>query len=192
MTKQFSILTLGSILLASLVAQAETEAAAHGVHVPTREIFWQCFNLAIVFGALFYFLKKPVVEFFSSRASVYLEAEKKSQSAKLAAEKQYLEIKHKLENLENNHAENLVRAEADAADLRKQLLREADEVAARIKKESQETITMESAKARETVQNEFIQKTLEAARSVLSKDIGAQDHTRLQANFAQTVKEVQP
>lgn len=165
-------------------------AGEHGHHVPTNLIFWQIFNLTILFGALIYFLRQPVRDFFRQRQAGFVEASHKSQTARQEAEKQYLELKHKIEHLESTRAETLARAEAEAADMRRHMLKEANDTAARIRQEAQVTSQIEVQRARQELREQFVHESIMAARLVLSKDIGSQDHNKLQTDFVKNIEAV--
>lgn len=169
---------------------AEAAGGAHGDGVPTKTIFWQVFNLAILIGALTYFLKDGIRSFFAGRESDFVNEAKKSETAKKEAEKRFLDIQHKIEHLENTREESLARAEAEAADLRKQLLKEAQEIATRVRREAEETARIEAQRARLELHRAFVAQSVEAAKTVLSKDIGSQDHQRLQSEFNQNIQTV--
>lgn len=173
------------------MAAAEEHAAAHGSQIPGRLIFWQIFNLTILFGGLTYFLRKPLVDFFRQRQSGYVAAASQSQAARQEAEKHYFEIKNKIEYLEQSHDESVARAEAEAADLRKAMLKEAEELSARILNEAETTVRLELQKARQELHEKFVNEAVTAARTVLSKDIAAQDHSRLQSEFVKHIEAVQ-
>ncbi|MBX2988125.1 MAG: ATP synthase F0 subunit B [Bdellovibrionaceae bacterium] len=177
--------------VAGSAAMAASGGHAHDPHhIPTDLIFWQVFNLTILFGALIYFLRQPVKDFFRQRQAGFVEASQKSQAARQEAEKQYLELKHKIERLESTRAETLARAEAEAADLRRHMLKEADEMASRIRHEAQVTAQIEVQRARQDLRESFIDDSIAAARQVLAKDIGSQDHSKLQTDFVKNIEAV--
>lgn len=187
----FAVTTL--VLLAQVALAAEGEhAGAHHLTVPTTELFWQVFNLSILIAALVYFLRQPVKGFFAGRQSGFLASAEKSQAAKQAAQKQYLEMKGKLDHLEDTKDESLARAQAEAVDLRKQLVREAEEMAARIRKEAETTTQMEILRARQELQRQFAEDAISQARMVLTKDIGAADQQKLQTDFIKNIQAVNP
>lgn len=159
---------------------------------PWSEIGWQVVNIGILFGALFYYLRKPTVEFFRQRRAQFTEAAQKSQAARLDAEKQYLDIKHKIDHLESNKDQDIARASAEAADLRKQMIRDAEETAARVKHEAETTVQIEIQRAKQELREQFVREAVAAARTVLTKDVGNQDQQRLQTDFMKNIQAVNP
>ncbi|HRO66313.1 MAG TPA: ATP synthase F0 subunit B, partial [Pseudobdellovibrionaceae bacterium] len=131
-----------------LVSQAAFAAEGHGDGIPGKLIFWQVFNLGILLSALFYLLRQPVKDYFAQRRASFLQAAEKTKASRQAAEEKYRELKEKIENLDRTRAESLARAEAEAGDLKKQLILTANELAARIRKEAEATSKIEVLRAR--------------------------------------------
>ncbi|HEY8270054.1 MAG TPA: ATP synthase F0 subunit B, partial [Pseudobdellovibrionaceae bacterium] len=156
-------------------------AAGHGEHeagaieVP-RVVLYQVINVVILFGGLVYFLKGTIVKFYADRKANYLAAARKSQAARTEAEKQFIDIKHKLDQLQSSEDENISRAKAEATDLRHSLIKEAHEMALRIKTEAEQTAKIEIQKAQTHLREQLLKNSLEAAKAVLVKDIGSADH----------------
>lgn len=180
-----------------LGASAAFAAGGHGEHgdgpveVP-KVVFYQVINVLILFGGLFYFLKGTVVKLYADRKSNYLAAAQKSQSAKELAEKQLAEIKAKLNQLEATQDETISRAKAEANDMKLALVKEAQEIATRIKSEAELTAKLEVQKAQAQLREQLLKESLEAAKAVLSKDIGSADHQKLQSEFVNKVQAVNP
>lgn len=165
----------------------------HGgpVEVP-KVVLYQVINVLILFGGLFYFLKGAIVKFYAERKSGYLAAAEKSQASREQAEKQYLEIQHKLNQLQATQDDSVARAKAEAADMKQSLVKEAQEVAARIKREAEQTAKIEIQKAQTQLREQLLKDSLTAAKAVLSKDLGSADHQKLQNEFVNKVQAVNP
>ncbi|MGZ3802630.1 MAG: F0F1 ATP synthase subunit B family protein [Pseudobdellovibrionaceae bacterium] len=185
------------LFLLVLGTSAALAAAGHGEHesgeieIP-KVVLYQVINVIILFGGLVYFLKGTVVKFYADRKAGYLAAARKSQSAREEAEKQFIDIKHKLDQLQNSEDENISRAKAEATDLKHSLIREAKEMAARIKEEAEQTAKIEIQKAQTHLREQLLKDSLEAAKAVLTKDIGTADHQKLQSEFVNKVQAVNP
>ncbi len=181
-----------------LAASCGYAASGHGEHhaggaveVP-RVVLHQAINVLILFAGLFYFLKATVIKFYSDRKTQYLAAAEKSKSAREQAEKQFVDIKHKIDQLESSTDESLSRARAEATDMRQALAKEALEMAKKIRHEAEETAKIEIIKAQTHLKEQLLKDALDAAKKVLSKDIGAADHQRLQGEFVNKVQAVNP
>lgn len=177
-----------------LVASCVYASSEHGegpIEIP-RSVLYQTINVLILFGGLFYFLKSTVIKFYSDRKSSFLAAAEKSKSAREQAEKQFVDIKHKIDQLESSTDESLSRARAEAADMRHALAKEAQEMAKKIRHEAQETAKIEILKAQTHLKEQLLKDSLEAAKKILSRDISSADHQNLQTEFVNKVQAVNP
>lgn len=189
MKKWFAFLLIIGTSVAFAAAHGEHEAGP--VEIP-RVVLYQLINVVIMFGALYYFLKDVVVKVYADRKANYLAAAQKSQAAREEAEKQFVDIKHKLDQLETSESESLSRARAEANDMKHALIKEAQEAAARIKNEAEQTAKIEILKAQMHLREQLLKDSLDAAKAVLSKDIGSADHQKLQSEFVNKVQAVNP
>ena len=183
-------ITLILLLVASAAHAAEHEGAqASGI--PTA-VYWQFFNVFFVVLILYFVTRKSLPELFRQRQAGYVASAKKADEAKLEAEKQFLDIKHKLEHLNTSYDENVSRAQAEAADLKKQLIQEAQEQARRVKEEAEMTVKIDLQKAQREVHEVFVKESIAMAHSALSKDIALADHQKLQTDFTKNIEAVHP
>jgi F-type H+-transporting ATPase subunit b len=181
-------------LLALGASFAYAESAEHGegpVEVP-KVVLYQAINVAILFGGLFYFLKDKVIKFYQDRQATYTAAAEKSKAAREQAERQFVDIKHKIEQLENSADESISRARAEAVDMKHAMVKEAQEMSLRIKHEAEETAKIEILKAQTHLREQLLREAIDAAKAVLSKDIGSADHQKLQSDFVNNVQAVNP
>jgi F-type H+-transporting ATPase subunit b len=181
------------LVLGASCAYAASGHDEHGgeIHVP-KVVLYQAINVVLLFGGLIYFLKATVVKFYADRKAAYLAAAQKSQAAREEAEKQFVDIKHKLSQLESTTDESISRARAEAADMKHSLVKEAQEAAARIKHEAEQTAKLEVQKAQTHLREQLLKDSIAAAKAVLSKDIGSADHQKLQSEFVNKVQAVNP
>ncbi|AHZ85650.1 ATP synthase B chain [Bdellovibrio bacteriovorus HD100] len=173
-----------------LLAPAAVFAAGGGHgdgHIPTSTIMFQAINLTILFAAIIYFTKDAIVSFFAGRKAAYLEAAQKSAFAREQAEKEFVDIKNKLANLDQTREENLRKAQTHAEDLKKQILEEANDVTKRIKNDAELTARLEVQRAQKELRTQLLQDSVEAARIVLTKDLGSSDQQKLQKDFINNV-----
>ena len=175
----------------SYAASGHGEAHDGPVEIP-RQVMFQAINVTILFIGLFFLLKAGVVKFYKDRLVTYTAAAEKSKLAREQAEKQYLEIKHKIDQLEGTVDDTMLRARAEAAEMKKSLLSDAKEIADRIQKQAQETAKIEIQKAQTHLREQLLKDSIEAAKMVLSKDIGSADHQKLQNDFVNRVQAVNP
>jgi F-type H+-transporting ATPase subunit b len=176
----------------SLVSLAE-EHAAHGeAHaIPTKLIAYQTLNVVLMIVALVYFLKEPVRKFFLDKRSLFLSAAQKAEAARKAAEDEHAQIKVRLTKLESTADESVVRARAEAADMKKQLIAEAEVLSKRIRQEAEEAARNEVEKAKNQLRESLIRESLEMAKSQLASKVTPEDHKRLQTEFISNIQAVQ-
>lgn len=151
-------------------------------------VLWQAVNLIILFSILFYYSKEGIVKFFAKKRNEYLKQAQKSQAIFQDAEKQYLDIKHRLEVLNQTESESIEKAKRDALELMAQMIEEATLLAGRIKEEANSAAKLETQKAIQKLKTNIINKSFSQSKSVLSKDIGTQDHQKLQTDFANNIQ----
>lgn len=173
-------------------------ASGHGevhhegpVEIP-RQVMFQAINVIVLFLGLFFVLKASVIKFYKDRQATYMAAAEKSKLAREQAEQQYLEIKHKIDQLEGTVDETMSRARAEASDMKKALISDANEMAERIQRQAKETAKIEIQKAQTHLREQLLKDSIEAAKMVLTKDIGSADHQKLQTDFVNRVQAVNP
>lgn len=173
-----------------LAPAAVFAAGGHGHHeegVP-KVVIYQLINIIILIGGLIYFTKDGIVEFFSTRKAAYLEAAQKSAFAREQAEKEFVEIKNKIQNIEATREEALKKAQQHANDLKKQIMDEANEVTKRIREEAELTAKLEVQRAQKELRTQLLKDSVDAARIVLTKDLSSADQAKLQKDFVQNVE----
>ncbi|WP_413576389.1 ATP synthase F0 subunit B [Bdellovibrio sp. HCB290] len=161
---------------------AESGDGHHAIEIPKVTIY-QAINVIILIAGIIYFTKDSIVAFFGGRKSAYLEAAQKSAFAREQAEREFVDIKNKLANLNSTRQEQLAKAQAHATDLKNQIIDEANQVSKRIKDEAELTAKLETQRAQKELRTQLLADSVEAARIVLTKDIGASDQQKLQNEF---------
>ena len=161
------------------------------MEIPVKTIVYQTINLSILFGGLVYFLRQTIKDVFAARASNFVAAANKSEEAKAQAEQSFVDIKHKIDVLEANRDETIARANAEASDMRARLLADAKELASKIQAEAKIAADGEIMRAKSELQEKFIAETISTTRALFQKDIGVQDHQKLQSDFVHKIEAVQ-
>lgn len=179
------------LLFATVVLAAGGERGAHSNEIPSV-IIWQVINLSILFGVLFYLLKDKVVNSFAQRQKDYLAEAEKTRKAQMEAEKQFLDIQHKLQNLRNTEGEALTRAQAEAKEMKEKLIAEGQAMAQRIRQDAETSLSVEIQKAQMQLKNKVVADAILAAQQVLTRDIGSSDHQKLQNDFTKNIQAVNP
>lgn len=178
------ILNLLIILIPAIVFASSEGGHHEGV---PKAVLYQFINISILIVGLIYFTKDSIVQFFAGRKTAYLEAAQKSAFAREQAEKDFVEIKHKLNSLESTRQESIDKATAHSDELKKQILNEANEVSRRIREEAELTAKLEIQRAQKELRAQLLRDSMEAARVVLTKDLGSSDQQKLQNDFINNV-----
>jgi F-type H+-transporting ATPase subunit b len=179
-----------SILLLAQLAFANEHGGAHHAEGVPMSIVYHAINIVILFGGMVYFLKKPLAQAYSERRQQFVAAASKAKLAREQAEKENQDIKNRLSKLEANVSENISRARAEAVDLKKQIVAEAESTAKRIRDEVKKTVDMELLRAENELRQKMIQESVKAARTALSDKVGAGEQTRLQDEFVDKIQVV--
>lgn len=179
-----------NLLILALPALAFAAGGEHHAEGIPKAVWYQIVNVAILIGGLVYFTKDSIVGFFSGRKTEFISAAAKSASAREEAERQFLDIKNKLDQIAATREESLRKAEAHAEDLKKQIATEANEVSKRIREEAALTARLEIERAQRDLRQGLLRDSVEAARIVLTKDIGAADQQKLQNDFIKDIEVV--
>jgi F-type H+-transporting ATPase subunit b len=177
------------LFLTAVAAGAESAHGAHSNEIP-RYVVWQVINLLILGAILYKYGKTPIREFFANRQSEYLKQAEKSRAIFQEAEKEYADVKIRLETLNSTADNSIEKAKKDAEDVKKQMIADAKLAATRLKEEAQATAKMESQKTTLKAKNDIVLQALAGARHVLTSDIATQDHQRLQSDFNKNIEAV--
>lgn len=183
-----------ALLLALLPTAVFAAAAEHGgghqaEGIPTVVIY-QIINLTILIAGLIYFTKDGVIQYFSGRRMDYVSAAKKSAIAREEAEKQFLNIKNRIADLDKTEADVLAKARAHAEEIKSQILAESEEVSTRIRSEAALTAQLETKKAQKELREQLLKDSVSAARVALTKDLSNSDHQKLQNDFINSIEVV--
>lgn len=174
---------------AVLLAAGGEHGAGHDNAIP-KVVIYQFINIVILVGGLIYFTKDGIIQFFSGRKAVYLEAAQKSAFAREQAEKEFVDLKNKIANIDATRADALKKAQEHAEDVRKQILAESQDVSKRIREEAELTAKLEIQRAQKELREQLLKDSLSAARTVLTKDLGANDQQKLQNEFINNIEVV--
>ncbi len=185
----FFVLAAQAALAASEGGHGEAHGDAHAI--PTKLIIYQTINVVAMLVGLVIVLKKPLQTYFQEKREGFLSAAKKAEAARKAAEQERMDIQTRLSKLESTADESISRARAEAADMKKQLIADAEATAKRIRDEAASAAKLEVERAKSELREMLIKESLEASRQQLSSKISADDHKRLQTDFIQNIQAVQ-
>lgn len=186
----FSFLMLAAnFALAASGNEGGHDGHAHGPNMTV--VMYQAINVGAILIGLVYFLRQPVKDFFAAQKTAYLDAASKTQAARTAAENELKGIRAELTRIETTAAESVARARAESADLRKQLVTDAEVAAARIRTEAETSARMEADRAIAKLRAELVNDAVAAARQQISGGVSQEDHQRLNKEFIRNIEAAQ-
>lgn len=161
----------------------------HGLDAATvRTIGFQVLNVSILVAGLIYLLKDRVRAYFKEKNEAFNASAKRAEQARLQAEDELTQIRSRLEKFGLTEDESLLRAQAEAADLKKQIIKEAAEASTRIREEAREAAQVEVMKAKNQIKSDLVQEAIKLARTQMAGAVSAEDHRRLQGNFISSIE----
>ena len=138
-----------------------------------------------------YLLKAKVKKYFVDKKAEYVAAAEKSMSARKQAEEEHLQIKVQLNKLESTSDESISRAKAEAAEMKSQMLAEAQAISKRIREEAAATARLEVERAKVRLREELIAEAFVIAEAQMNSKVSKDDHARLQGEFINNIQAVQ-
>lgn len=162
-----------------LLAEEGHEAAKGFLGVPT--LVWQVTNLAAFLALLWYFLKKPVAEFFGSRRTEVARALEKADEDRRRAEALAGELEQRLAQIETELVNMKETARKDAEAEHAALLKQTEEDAARFLKRAAAEADNRVRAARVELTAYAGDLAVEVAREILAQNVTPDDEKRLVA-----------
>lgn len=159
---------------------AEHEAATGFLGIPI--VVWQIANLAAFLGLLWYFLKKPVAEFFGNRRAEVAKAIAKAEEDRRRAESLAGELAQRLARIETELKNLRDNAKKDAEAEHAALLKQTEEEAARLVARTSTDVENRVRAARAELTAFAGDLAVDLARDLLAKNVTAEDEKRLVAD----------
>jgi len=162
-----------------LLAEEGHEAAKGFLGVPA--LFWQVTNLVAFLALLWYFLRKPVAEFFGNRRTEVARALEKADEDRRRAEALAGELAQRLAAIETELASLKDAARRDAEAERTALLKQTEEDAARFLTRATAEVDNRIRAARAELTAYAGDLAVEVAKDLLAKSVTPEDEKRLVA-----------
>lgn len=175
------------LVLTIALLSAETVLAAGGEGIPTQTIIFQAINVSLFVGLLTFLLRGKIKDHFISREASFHEAKNRAEELLKKAEEQRREIEVKLRDLDATQKETIERAKKEAAEMKKNILAEADTLSEQIRKEANKSAEMEIRRVRESLRQQLMVEAVEQSRNAIAGNLSSDDQSRLQAEFIKKV-----
>ena len=161
----------------------------HGLNVPT--LIAQTVNVSVLAGILYYFSAAKVRDYFRSKRAEFLDVAERAQAAQKRAQMEHDALEAKLQKLRLDRDAAVMRAQAEAADLRRTMVAEAEALSKKILQEAQKAAQSEVEKARLVLRQEMLDQAMALTRAQLKKQVSVEDHARLQGQFLHNIEHVE-
>lgn len=165
------------------------EAGGHGEGtkgwVPTDT--YRVMNFGVLAIALFFLLRKPVAKALNARIEGIKEQLNDLEAKKQKALEELAEYNAKLSNLDGEAEKILAQYEKQGIEAKARILKEAEAAAQKLEEQAKRNIEHEFKMARQSLQNEIMEKALAKAEELLKDKITEQDQERLVDEYLEKV-----
>ncbi len=191
--KKGTISALATVAILAL-ATAALASGGEGHHVDSgvllKDFLYRCFNFAVTFGILAYFITKPIRKGLAGRREGIAQSLAQAETAREEAEAKFAEYDAKLAKASAEIDEIYAEIRHEGEVEREKILVNAREMAEKIKKEAEKTAANEVAKARTELRQEAARMAVVIAENLLTQNFTGEDHTRLVNEYMHKVGEL--
>ncbi len=173
------VASIGLMLVMAGLAYASGDAHGADSGALLKDFIYRCLNFAVIFGALFYVLAKPLRKGLGDRRAQLIENLEQANKARELAEAKVVEYERKLANSDREIADLLEQAREANSRERANALAEAQAVADTVRKEARQCADREIERARRELRAETAQMAVSMAEERLRQQITKEDHSRL-------------
>jgi F-type H+-transporting ATPase subunit b len=178
-------------LLVGLVAQPAfaAEAGGHGPGgVPVKALLFAAINFLILLLILGYFLRKPVLEFFASRAVLIRRDIGESEALKNQAEKKYREYESRLGQIEKEMNGLIGQLKQDGELEKGRLVQIAQDQIQALQQTSLRIMGTELKRAKEELKKETVNLAAQLAEDLVRQNITPEDQQRLVKTYLEKME----
>jgi F-type H+-transporting ATPase subunit b len=141
--------------------------------------WFRVMNFVVLAGALVFVLRKPVSQALSSRIKGIQEQLESLETQRAEAEKQLAQYNEKLSQLESEAVKIVDAYIKQGNEAKAKILKEAEQTAEKLRAQARRNIEHEFDKARQKLQQEVVESSLQKAEESLKKEITAKDQDKL-------------
>jgi F-type H+-transporting ATPase subunit b len=157
-------------------------ASSGGDSGPKRWVntdWFRVMNFVVLAGALVFVLRKPVSKALSSRIKDIKEQLESLEAQRAEAEKQLAQYNEKLSQIESEAAKIVDAYIKQGNEAKAKILKEAEQTAEKLRIQARRNIEHEFDKAKQKLQQEVVESSLQMAEESLKKEITNQDQDKL-------------
>jgi F-type H+-transporting ATPase subunit b len=141
--------------------------------------WFRVMNFVVLAGVLVFILRKPVSQALNSRIKDIQEQLESLEAQRAAAEKQLAQYNEKLSQIESEAAKIVDAYIKQGNAAKAKILKEAEQTAEKLRAQARRNIEHEFDKAKQKLQQEVVESSLQMAEESLKKEITAQDQDKL-------------
>jgi F-type H+-transporting ATPase subunit b len=161
---------------------------SHGISpAKIKDLIYRVMNFVAAVLILYFILRKPIRQFFSSRRQEIENTLKDLEQKKIEGEARVRELEAKLAGIQSEReailAEYVREGEAEKA----KIIDQAQAMSARIQQQAQVAVRQEIDKAKQDLKREIAEMSTAMAEELVRKNINAQDQDRLVAEYLEKV-----
>ncbi len=165
----------------------EAHEGAHHVNHWIANDTWKTLNFCILAIALFLLAKKPVAQFFSSRAKGIEDEINDLERRKAEAEKKLAEYQARFRNLDQESKKILEDYIKQGEEAKARIIREAEAQAEKLEDMAKRNIEQEFKAARIKLQQDIAEKAVEKAEQIIVASISSDDQEKLVDEYLKKV-----
>ncbi|WP_299979610.1 ATP synthase F0 subunit B [Desulfobacula sp.] len=186
--KQLQVMGFVAILVFVLTGIAFAASGGGGVHNAWLKVdTWKVLNFGVLAVAGFFLARKPVAQFFSSRAKSIKDEINELELKKANAEKKLAEYQTKFKNLDQESKQIVEDYIKQGEEAKKRIITEAGEQAEKLEDMAKRNIEQEFKSARARLQQQIVEKAMEKAEEVIIASISSDDQDKLVDEYLKKV-----
>ncbi|MDD9305142.1 MAG: ATP synthase F0 subunit B [Desulfobacter sp.] len=177
-------------LVAGSTAVALASGGGHGeVHNSWLTVdTWKVLNFGLLAVGVFFIAKKPVAQFFSTRAKDIEEELSDLEQKKADAEKKLAEYEVRFRNLEQESKQIVEDYIKQGEEAKERIIAEAGTQAGKLEDMAKRNIEQEFKSAKAELQQRIVEQAMEQAEAVIKESISAEDQDRLVGEYLKKVE----
>jgi F-type H+-transporting ATPase subunit b len=148
---------------------------------------YRIMNFVVLVGALFFLLRKPVAQFFSSRIKGIEDQLSELETKKKDAKQKLDEYTKKLAQLDQEGKKIVDDYIRQGNEAKERILKEAESAADKLKEQACRNIDYEIKQAKLRLQEEVLEKAIVKAEEIIKDKITIEDHDRLVDEYLKKV-----
>jgi F-type H+-transporting ATPase subunit b len=148
---------------------------------------YRVMNFVVLVGALFFLLRKPVAQFFSSRIKGIEDQLSELEHKKKDAEQKLEKYTKKLAQLDQEGKKIVDDYIRQGNEAKERILKEAESAADKLKEQARRNIDYEIKQAKLRLQEEVLEKAIVKAEEFIKDKITIEDHDRLVDEYLKKV-----